>query len=162
MKLLKIMVGVATLLLAACVSNTDLHQPAQQLTHELSGSGAHVTEHGRDVKVTLWVDNSFVKNTSRLTPQAQRVLGQIVLEMHHHPSLHIRIEAYTDNRGKAKTNQLVTLRRAMAVADYFRNQGIDSGRIEMAGLGSANPIASNESAKGRQTNRRVELTLYNL
>ena len=160
--LLKMLVAVASLCLAACVSNTDLHQPAQQLGHELRGSGAHVVEHGKDIDVILWVDASFIKGTSRLTPQAQRILGQVVLEMHQYSALHIRIEAYTDNCGKAKTNQLVTLRRAMAVADYFRNQGIDSGRIEMAGMGSANPMASNESAKGRQTNRRVELTLYNL
>ncbi len=150
-----------SLLLVACTTATNLHQPAAQLSHELAGSGAHVVEHGQDVRVTLLVDNTFIKGTSRLTPIALRSLGQVVLLMHKYTSLHIRIEAYTDNRGKPKTNQLITLRRAMAVADYFRNHGIDSGRIEMAGMGSADPAASNGTANGRQLNRRVELTLFN-
>lgn len=150
------------LLLSGCVSSqVNMHTPSVQLNHELAGSGAHVIEHSNDIELILPVDSTFIKNTSRLTPQALRVLGQVVLLMHHYPSLHIRIEGYTDNHGKAKTNQLITLRRAMAVADYFRNQGIDSARIDMAGMGSANPIASNASSKGRQTNRRVELTLFN-
>lgn len=160
-KYLKNSVWALCLCLAACVSNVAMHAPAKQLNHELVGSGARVVEHGQDIQVLLWVDNTFIKNTSRLTPQALRTLGQVVLLMHQYPSLHIRIEGYTDNRGKAKTNQLITLRRAMAVADYFRNHGIDSGRIAMSGMGSANPIASNDTAKGRQMNRRVELTLYN-
>ena len=151
-----------TMLLAACTSSVNLHQPATQLSHELAGSGAHVVEHGKDVRVTLLVDASFIKGTSRLTPQALRTLGQVVLLMHQYPALHIRIEAYTDDRGKAKTNQLITLRRAMAVADYFRNHGIDSGRIAMSGMGSANPVADNATSLGRQQNRRVELTLFNV
>lgn len=147
--------------LSACTTPLNMHGPATQLNHELTGSGAHLIEHSNDIRIILLVDNTFIKSTSRLTPQGLRVLGQVALLMHQHPSLHIRIEGYTDNRGKEKTNQLVTLRRAMAVADYFRNQSIDSARIEMSGMGSANPIASNDSAKGRQANRRVELTLFN-
>lgn len=149
------------LLLAACTTPLNMHGSAVQLNQELSGSGAHLMEHSNDIRIILLVDNTFIKSTSRLTPQGLRVLGQVALLMHQHTSLHIRIEGYTDNRGKEKTNQLITLRRAMAVADYFRNQGIDSARIDMSGMGSANPIASNDSAQGRQANRRVELTLFN-
>lgn len=159
-KLLKYTLLAMTVLLTACSGSMNLHQPATQLSHELAGSGSRVVEHGRDIKVIMLVDSSFVKGTSRLSPQALRTLGQVVLLMHQYPALHIRIEAYTDDRGKPKTNQLITLRRAMAVADYFRNHGIDSGRIEMAGMGSANPIAANTSSSGRQQNRRVELRLF--
>lgn len=160
-KYLKSTALTSMLLLSACTSTVNLHQPASQLNHELAGSGAHVVEHGQDIKVTLLVDSTFVKGTSRLTPLAVRTLGQVVLLMHQYPSLHLHIEAYTDSHGKPKTNQLITLRRAMAVADYFRNQAIDSGRLEMAGMGSVDPVASNGTSAGRQLNRRIELTLFN-
>lgn len=159
--ILKNMLLCGVLGLTACTTSLNMHGPATQLNHELSGSGAHLVEHSNDIRILLLVDNTFIKSTSRLTPQGLRALGQVALLMHQYPSLHIRIEGYTDNHGKEKTNQLITLRRAMAVADYFRNQGIDSARIAMSGMGSANPVANNDTAKGRQANRRVELTLFN-
>lgn len=161
-KMIKQTALIVAMLLTACTSSINLHKPATQLSHELAGSGAAVIEHGKDVKVIMQVDGSFIKGTSRLSPQALRTLGQVVLLMHQYPSLHLRIEAYTDDRGKPKTNQLITLRRAMAVADYFRNHAIDSGRIEMSGMGSVNPVALNTTSSGRAQNRRVELVLFTL
>ncbi|MBR6674663.1 MAG: OmpA family protein [Alphaproteobacteria bacterium] len=54
-----------------------------------------------------------------------------------------------------------SLRRANAVSNYLRLQGVDGNRIVTDGLGSKNPIASNATSAGREQNRRVEITLIN-
>ena len=73
----------------------------------------------------------------------------------------VQVYGYTDNTGSAATNNALSLRRATAVSNYLRLQGVDGNRIITDGLGSANPIASNATASGREQNRRVEIALIN-
>jgi outer membrane protein OmpA-like peptidoglycan-associated protein len=61
--------------------------------------------------------------------------------------------------GGDEYNQELSEHRAQSVRDYFVQQGIPADAIEFRGLGKSEPIASNETAEGRQQNRRVELVL---
>jgi len=76
-----------------------------------------------------------------------------------YPSLHVAVEGHTDSVGSDEYNQQLSERRAQAVRDYFVQQGINSSAVEAHGYGKTEPIASNETAEGRQQNRRVELIL---
>lgn len=79
----------------------------------------------------------------------------------------VMIAGHTDNvpirRGPYKTNLRLSAARASAVAEFFISKSrIDPKRISTMGFGEFRPIASNDTAKGRQTNRRVEIILGNI
>ena len=73
--------------------------------------------------------------------------------------LEIQLTGYTDNQGLARENMELSTERATAVKNYLIAKGIDAARIEARGLGSANPIASNQSSETRKLNRRVEVAI---
>ena len=75
-----------------------------------------------------------------------------------HPESRVLIEGFTDDRGGNALNQRLSEQRARSVQDALVARGVDASRIEIAGRGSAQPVASNDTAEGRAQNRRVELT----
>ncbi len=74
-----------------------------------------------------------------------------------HPGLHLAVEGYTDNTGTDAINQKLSDQRASTVRDFLIAQGLSADAITAQGMGSANPVASNDTAAGRKQNRRVEL-----
>ena len=73
------------------------------------------------------------------------------------PAVKIKIGGYTDNTGDAAANQVLSADRATAVKKALIGMGIDAGRIEAEGYGSAHPVASNDTPEGRQQNRRIDV-----
>jgi outer membrane protein OmpA-like peptidoglycan-associated protein len=71
----------------------------------------------------------------------------------------ILITGHTDNIGNDQRNQLLSENRAKSVKQYLIENGIDTNRINIRGLGSKSPIADNSSEDGRQKNRRVEFEI---
>jgi outer membrane protein OmpA-like peptidoglycan-associated protein len=67
---------------------------------------------------------------------------------------------HTDAQGAAEYNQGLSERRAESATNYLAERGIDSGRLTSVGRGETEPVASNETAEGRQQNRRVEVAIY--
>jgi OOP family OmpA-OmpF porin len=72
-------------------------------------------------------------------------------------SSHMEISGHTDNAGNAKSNKVLSEKRAQACRSYLIGRGIDGARIKAVGYGDARPIAPNDTAEGRQTNRRIEV-----
>ncbi len=68
----------------------------------------------------------------------------------------VRVEGHTDSRGDPGANRYISAARAEAVVEYFVNQGIPRERFKAQGLGPDEPIASNDTADGRERNRRIE------
>jgi len=93
-----------------------------------------------------------------LTPARERLakVSGIVLA---YPSLHLAVEGHTDSVGTDEYNRQLSERRAEAVRDYLVQQGISADAIVASGFGKSEPVASNDTAEGRQQNRRVELVL---
>jgi outer membrane protein OmpA-like peptidoglycan-associated protein len=71
------------------------------------------------------------------------------------------IIGYTDNRGDEEKNQELSEQRANAVGSALIKLGVAEDRIETQGAGQSDPVASNDTAKGRKQNRRVEITILN-
>ncbi|UTW45588.1 OmpA family protein [bacterium SCSIO 12696] len=67
------------------------------------------------------------------------------------------VVGHTDAEGSAKSNLLLSLRRANAVADKLQDHGIAAGVLEVDGRGEEAPIADNNSISGRKLNRRIEI-----
>lgn len=67
------------------------------------------------------------------------------------------IYGHTDSTGPTAYNQKLSLRRAEAVVNYMVERGIEQKRLSIKGFGESQPLESNDTAEGRQKNRRVEL-----
>ena len=104
-------------------------------------------------------DVLFRSGSFELAPGARERLAKVSGIVLAYPSLHMSIEGHTDAVGGDDYNQNLSEQRAQAVRDYFVQQGISSSTIETHGYGKTAPIASNDTAEGRQQNRRVELVL---
>ncbi|WP_460804073.1 OmpA family protein [Microbulbifer agarilyticus] len=71
------------------------------------------------------------------------------------PALKIVVEGHTDNAGDPDKNRKLSQWRADWVRQFLLERGIDSGRVEAAGLGDSDPIADNATQRGREKNRRL-------
>jgi OOP family OmpA-OmpF porin len=71
----------------------------------------------------------------------------------------IQVIGHTDSSGSVEHNQLLSEKRAMSVANFLVNQGVNASLITTKGMGESSPVADNATANGRFRNRRVELIL---
>jgi len=101
----------------------------------------------------------FDTGKSTLKPEAKEKLAKVSGILLAHPDLKLEIEGHTDNTGSDDTNQKLSEARAAAARDYLLGQGLNANSVTAKGLGESNPVASNDNAKGRSQNRRVELVI---
>jgi outer membrane protein OmpA-like peptidoglycan-associated protein len=101
----------------------------------------------------------FATGTADLNSTAREGLARLAGIVASYPDLKFKIEGHTDNVGSDETNSVLSLRRAISVRDYLIGQRVAASNIDAEGLGSAHPIADNESADGRARNRRVEIVI---
>jgi outer membrane protein OmpA-like peptidoglycan-associated protein len=76
-----------------------------------------------------------------------------------HPGLRLQAEGHTDSVGTDEFNQQLSQKRALSVRDFLIEQGIPITSLSAEGFGKTMPVASNDTASGRQRNRRVELVV---
>lgn len=112
----------------------------------------------RGLVITLG-DVLFDTNKSDLRSGALFTLEKLVAFLGEYPDRKVMIEGFTDSRGAEEYNQRLSELRALAVRDALVAKGIDSNRIMIRGYGEAFPVASNDTAAGRQHNRRVEVII---
>lgn len=86
-------------------------------------------------------------------------LDSLVQIMTQYPTTKLLITGHTDNTGSRKINDPLSLSRAKKVQTYLVKKGLSFNRISIIGLADTQPIASNETNKGRAQNRRVDLTI---
>ena len=113
-------------------------------------------ETDRGLVMTLGNDVLFDSGAATLKPGGRKAVDNLAQLMQKQPGRNVAIEGYTDSTGSAETNQRLSEARAQAVKQVLVDRGVDSARIQTRGMGSQYPIASNETAVGRQLNRRVE------
>jgi outer membrane protein OmpA-like peptidoglycan-associated protein len=94
-----------------------------------------------------------------LRPIAREKLAKVAGIVSGHPGLKLDVEGYTDSVGGDAYNQRLSERRGAAVRDYLTQEGMAASSVTTQGFGKADPVASNDTAKGRQQNRRVELVI---
>jgi len=94
-----------------------------------------------------------------LRPAAREKLAKISGIILAYPSLALAIEGNTDSVGGDAYNQQLSENRAGSVRDYLATEGIPSASMTAHGFGKMQPVASNDTAQGRQQNRRVELVV---
>ncbi|HEY9168391.1 MAG TPA: OmpA family protein [Lutibacter sp.] len=91
--------------------------------------------------------------------QAVDVLKAMTTIFKEYPQADFVIAGHTDSVGSDRSNQLLSERRAAAVRDYLISNGINADRLTTVGFGESKPVDTNNTAAGRQNNRRTEVTL---
>jgi outer membrane protein OmpA-like peptidoglycan-associated protein len=116
------------------------------------------TDTPRGLQVNM-ADVLFAFGKYDLQPPAREALAKFSGIVLAHPGLHLSVEGYTDSVGSDAFNQTLSEQRATSVRDYLVQQGLDPTSIAATGFGKSNPVASNDTAMGRQQNRRVEIII---
>lgn len=130
-----------------------------KLRKRLEGTGVSVTRDGNNVILNMPGNVTFNVDSANIQPQFTDVLDSVGEVLKEYEKTLIEVAGHTDSTGSAAYNQDLSERRATAVANYLRTQGINGERFLIIGHGESQPIASNDTPQGRQQNRRVELTL---
>lgn len=121
----------------------DPHQPSQKYPIE---------------QVDLSVIH-FDYSKAELDPDATAALDEVTALLLEDPKLKIEVSAHTDDTGTALGNMAVTQARAEAIRNYLLSKGIKAEQVTAQGYGSVRPVAENNTAEGREKNRRVEITV---
>jgi len=136
-------------------------------------SGIPVDKFGRGIKqeekkfidegiITVHKIN-FASGSSKITSDSYTVLRQVADIFIKYPTLRIQVEGHTDSSGGRNLNLRLSKARAQAVLEFMLEYSADlnRGRFSVVGYGPDKPIASNTTAQGRNTNRRVEFVVLN-
>jgi outer membrane protein OmpA-like peptidoglycan-associated protein len=94
-----------------------------------------------------------------LRPLAREKLSKVSGIVLGHPGLRLDVEGHTDSVGGDDYNQRLSEQRGGAVRDYLTQQGLPANSVSAKGFGKTQPTATNDTATGRQQNRRVELVI---
>ncbi|MGA2629892.1 MAG: OmpA family protein [Terriglobia bacterium] len=94
-----------------------------------------------------------------LRPGAREKLAKVSGIILAYPTLKLEVEGHTDSVGTDEYNMKLSENRANSVRDYLVQQGINISSIGARGFGKSQPVATNDTAAGRQQNRRVELVV---
>lgn len=143
---------------AARMDTAAAQRQAADLRAQIAELNAQATDRG--LVVTLG-DVLFASGKSDLKGGATSNLAKLSAFLNEYQDRTVVIEGHTDSVGAADYNQGLSQRRADAVKSYLVSQGVASSRLVASGMGQGSPIASNDSATGRQQNRRVEVIISN-
>lgn len=133
-----------------------------QLRHQLANSGVSVERNGNEIKLIMPGNITFESAKADIQDDFQPVLNSIAVVLEEFNETAISIVGHTDSTGSLAMNQTLSEQRAESVKLSLQARNIASGRIHATGMGPRYPIASNDTTEGRQTNRRVELSLLPL
>ncbi|MEZ0148153.1 MAG: OmpA family protein [Candidatus Reddybacter sp.] len=129
------------------------------LRAKLEGTGVRIIREGNNIRLIMPGHLTFDVDQHNVRSQFYGTLESVALVLKEFTKTNIRIGGHTDSTGSDSYNQTLSERRAASVGQFLIAQGVMSGRVSTTGYGKRYPIAGNDSAAGRQTNRRVELEL---
>lgn len=142
---------------AGAIIGHRMDQRAKEL--EEAVPGAIVERVGEGIQVTFPSGLLFGFDSYVIRDAAASNLDGLALNLGEYGDSNLMIAGHTDDVGGSDYNQNLSEQRADAAARYLKSRGV-ARHIATAGLGEREPIASNQSESGRQSNRRVEIAIY--
>ena len=121
--------------------------------------GAEVQRVGEGIRITFDSGLLFDVNKYDLNETSRQNLNNLAQTLAKYPNTNIMIEGHTDSTGAREQNVTLSERRAKSVSHYLAGLNVASSRFSIMGYGPDQPVASNDTAEGRQKNRRVELAV---
>lgn len=130
-----------------------------KLRQKLRDSGVQVQREGKNIRLIMPGNITFATGRSEVRSEFYSVLNGVTEVLREFDKTRIVVSGHTDSTGSAELNQTLSEQRAGSVKSYLVSQGIAPERVSAYGYGFRRPVASNDTAEGRQQNRRVELEL---
>ncbi|EYD77972.1 Outer membrane protein [Rubellimicrobium mesophilum DSM 19309] len=151
------LVGAAVFGAAGAGIGAALDRQEAELRAQL-GNGT-VTNTGNELIVTLPNDILFATDSDIVSAQSQADLRAVAVSLNNYPNTTVNVVGNTDSDGDAAYNQDLSERRARNVANVLIASGVSAARINAIGQGENVPVATNQTAAGKQQNRRVEIVI---
>ncbi len=151
-------IGAAVGGAAGAIIGGYMDRQAAEMERDLEG--ARIERIGEGIKITFGGGLLFDVDRSDLRPEAQAELVKLAEILQKYDDTNILVEGHTDATGTEQYNMDLSLRRSSSVATFLSFQGVDRDRLNAVGYGELQPIATNETATGRQQNRRVEVAIW--
>ena len=121
--------------------------------------GAEIQRIGEGIKITFDSGILYDVDKSDLRVVSQTNLADLAKILNKYPDTNILIEGHTDSTGTDDYNMTLSRDRAQSVASYLATVEVASARFSTAGYGETQPIVTNDTAEGRQKNRRVDIAV---
>ncbi|MCB1907406.1 MAG: OmpA family protein [Rhodocyclaceae bacterium] len=151
-------IGAGVGALGAYIWTQRMEAQRQAMAEAAAGSGVGVSRtEDNQLKLDIPSDISFDVGKAAIRPEMRPILSRFADTLHQNPATTVRIVGHTDSTGNDSVNEPLSTRRAASARDFLVDRGVNAGRIAIAGRGSRQPVASNETASGRARNRRVEI-----
>lgn len=121
---------------------------------------AEVVRVGEGIQITFDSGILFDVGQADLRAEAQQNLSDLAESLQDYEGTDVLVFGHTDSTGGEELNQRLSEQRADAARTYLIGAGLEGERVSAVGRGESDPIASNETAAGRQENRRVEIAIF--
>ncbi|MBS1536114.1 MAG: OmpA family protein [Bacteroidetes bacterium] len=104
---------------------------------------------------------NFKRGKSEIEVESEPILDGVVKWLQDNPTLTVEVRGHTDSEGAAELNLILSQNRAESVRNYLVKEGIDPTRLSAKGFGKNQPVADNNTLKGKAQNRRIEFYVKN-
>lgn len=151
-------IGAAVGGVAGAVIGREMDQQAEELAADLEG--ADVERVGEGILINFPSGLLFDFDSSNLRGASRTDLADLAASFSKYEGRELMIVGHTDATGTDSYNMNLSRERAQSTADYLMSRGVPSSRVRVVGRGEEEPVASNDSAEGRQLNRRVEIAVF--
>lgn len=151
-------IGAAVGGTAGALIGHNMDKQAEEIQKDIEG--AKVERVGEGIKITFDSGILFAVSSSKLESQAKTNIEKLSTILNKYPDTNILVVGYTDSTGKEDFNMKLSEARAKSVVEYASSLGVNNARFTYKGLGPQEPVASNDTAEGRQANRRVEIAVF--
>lgn len=151
-------IGAAVGGVAGAVIGREMDQQAEELAADLEG--ADVERVGEGILINFPSGLLFDFDASTLRSASRADLADLAASFGKYEGRELMIVGHTDATGTDSYNMNLSRERAQSTADYLVSRGVPSSRIRVVGRGEEEPVATNDSADGRQLNRRVEVAVF--
>jgi outer membrane protein OmpA-like peptidoglycan-associated protein len=151
-------IGAAVGGTAGAIIGSRMDRQAKELAQNIPG--AKVERVGEGIQVTFESGLLYDFDSDVVRAEARKNLRSLAQSLDKYPGSDILIVGHTDQVGPASYNQSLSERRAAAAADYLVLQGVARTRVSTRGMGETEPLASNDTERGRELNRRVEVAIF--
>jgi outer membrane protein OmpA-like peptidoglycan-associated protein len=151
-------IGAAVGGAAGALIGSRMDRQAKELAQNIPG--AKVERVGEGIAVTFESGLLYDFDSDIVKPEARKNLRALAQSLDKYPGSDILVVGHTDAVGPAAYNLSLSERRSSAAADYLVLQGVSRTRVSTRGMGETDPIAGNDTERGRELNRRVEVAIY--
>lgn len=143
---------------AGVLIGKKMDKQAQEIKNQVPN--ATVERVGEGINVTFASGVLFGFDKSDLTAQAQTNIKELASILNKYPDTYVRVEGHTDTTGTYDYNMKLSERRAVAVSNFLKAQGVSGNRVQAYWYGATQPVVPNTSDANKAKNRRVEFSIF--